>query len=186
MILDGWGAAPDHEGNAIRQANTPVMDNLISSYPTMTVRASGEAVGLSWGEMGNSEVGHLTIGAGRVFYQSLPRIDRAIGDNTFFGNPAFVKAVRQVKKKKSTLHFIGLVSNGGIHSHQNHLNALLEMAKKEKLEDIAVHAFLDGRDADRDSGLSFIKDLQKTIKKLKCGRIATLAGRYFAMDRDNR
>lgn len=186
MILDGWGVAPDHGGNAIRKANTPVMDNLISSYPTMTVRASGEAVGLSWGEMGNSEVGHLTIGAGRVFYQSLPRIDRSIGDNTFFGNPAFIKAIRHVKKKNSTLHFIGLVSNGGIHSHQNHLNALLEMAKKEKLENVAIHAFLDGRDADRDSGLSFIKDLQKTIKKVKCGQIASLAGRYFAMDRDNR
>lgn len=186
MILDGWGVAPDHEGNAIKKANTPVMDNLIRSYPTMTLRASGEAVGLSWGEMGNSEVGHLTIGAGKVFYQSLPRIDRAISDNTFFGNPAFGKAIRHVQNNNSTLHFIGLVSNGGIHSHQNHLYALLDLAKKENVGDVAIHAFLDGRDADRDSGLNFIKQLQQKIKETKKGKIASLAGRYWAMDRDNR
>ncbi|NIP32412.1 2,3-bisphosphoglycerate-independent phosphoglycerate mutase [Candidatus Saccharibacteria bacterium] len=186
MILDGWGVAPEHPGNAINKANTPVMDNLIKSYPTMNVKASGEAVGLSWGEMGNSEVGHLTIGAGRVFYQSLPRIDRAIGDNTFFGNSALKKAFRHAAKNNSTIHFIGLVSNGGIHSHQNHLHALLDMAKQEKIDNVAIHAFLDGRDADRDSALGFIKDLQKKIKTVKRGQIASLAGRYWAMDRDNR
>jgi len=186
MILDGWGVAPDHPGNAIVRANTPIMDNLVRSYPTVTVRASGEAVGLSWGEMGNSEVGHLTIGAGRVFYQSLPRIDRSIGDGTFFGNPALKKAFRHAAKNKSTIHFMGLVSNGGIHAHQNHLHALLDMAKLEKCEDVAIHAFLDGRDADRDSGLNFIRDLQKKIKEVKRGKIATLSGRYYAMDRDNR
>jgi 2,3-bisphosphoglycerate-independent phosphoglycerate mutase len=144
MILDGWGVAPDHPGNAISRANTPVMDNLIRSYPTMTVKASGEAVGLSWGEMGNSEVGHLTIGAGRVFYQSLPRIDRAISEGSFFDNPAFKKAVGHVKKNNSTIHFIGLIGNGGIHSHQNHLYALLDLADKEKIDKVAIHAFLDG------------------------------------------
>lgn len=186
MILDGWGVAPEHEGNAIRRANTPVMDKLIGSYPTMTVQAAGAAVGLSWGDMGNSEVGHLTIGAGRVFYQSLPRIDKAIEDNVFFENPSFIKTIEHVRKNKGTLHFVGLVSNGGIHSHQKHLNALLDMANKQKFDNVAIHAFLDGRDADRDSGRGFIKDLQDTIKKLKCGKIATLSGRYYAMDRDNR
>jgi len=185
-ILDGWGVAPEHPGNAISQAKTPNMDQFISSYPAMNIQASGQAVGLSWGDMGNSEVGHLTIGAGRVFYQNLPRIDKSIEDGTFFGNPAFKKAIRHVNNNNSTLHLIGMVSQGGIHSHQNHLFALLDLAAREKVKKVIIHAFLDGRDADRDSGIIFIKELQQKIKEFKIGEIATLAGRYYAMDRDNR
>ena len=186
MILDGWGVAPDHEGNAINRANKPVFNELIRAYPTMTINASGEAVGLSWGEMGNSEVGHLTLGAGRVFYQSLPRIDLAITDLTFFGNAAFRKAARHASKNKTCLHLMGLVSNGGVHSHQRHLYALLELAKKEKVDEVCIHAFLDGRDTAKDSAKGFIAELEDEIKKLKIGKIVTLAGRYYAMDRDNR
>ncbi|MBU0648924.1 2,3-bisphosphoglycerate-independent phosphoglycerate mutase [Patescibacteria group bacterium] len=185
-ILDGWGAAPDHAGNAITRAKTPVMDNLIRSYPVMTLKASGEAVGLSWGEMGNSEVGHLTIGAGRVFYQSLPRINKTIEDRTFFANPAFGKAFEHVKKNKSALHLMGLVSPGGVHSHQEHLYALLDLAKKNKVSNVLIHVFLDGRDTDFNSGLGFVRELQGQIKQKKIGAIATLSGRYYAMDRDNR
>lgn len=185
-ILDGWGVAPPHAGNAINLANTPNMDNFSRSYPTMAVRASGQAVGLSWGEMGNSEVGHLTLGSGKVFYQSLPRIDKAIQDGIFNYIPAFRKAFDHVKDNKSKLHIMGLVSTGGIHSHQRHLHALLDAAKREGVREVIIHAFLDGRDADFNSAVVFIKELEKKIKEIKLGKIATLAGRYYAMDRDNR
>lgn len=184
--MDGWGIAPFHEGNAIARANKPVIDNLIKSYPVMTLNASGRAVGLSWGEIGNSEVGHLTIGAGKVFYQKMPLIDKAIEDKVFFTNKALLKAAEHVKSNGSTLHLMGLVSIGGVHSHMNHLFALLDFAKEQGIKNIAIHAFLDGRDTDYNSGLGFIQDLQKKIKQVKIGEIATLSGRYFAMDRDNR
>lgn len=186
MILDGFGIAPASDGNAITRAKMPVYNRLIRTYPAMTLRSSGDEVGLSWGEMGNSEVGHLTIGAGRVFYQTLPRINKSIESGEFFKNEAFLKAIKQVKKSDSTLHLVGLVSPGGVHSHQDHLYKLLELAKKEKVKKVAVHAILDGRDTIRDTGAQFIEALQKKMKELKVGVIASVCGRYFAMDRDNR
>jgi len=186
MILDGWGIAPDSDGNAITRAQLPIFNRLIRTYPTFPLRASGDEVGLSWGEMGNSEVGHLTIGAGRVFYQSLPRINHAISDGSFFKNKALLAACARAKKNKSTLHLIGLVSLGGVHSHQDHLYTLLEMAKNEGVKDVAIQAILDGRDTTQDAGVDFIKKLQDKIKDLGIGVIASLSGRYYAMDRDNR
>lgn len=186
LILDGFGVAPDGEGNTVTRAKMPNLHSLIASYPTMTLRASGEAVGLSWGEMGNSEVGHLALGAGRVYYQTLPRISKAIDDETFYGNEAFLEAAAFVKASGGTLHLIGLVSTGRVHSMDEHLFALLQFAKLQKLKDVAVHAILDGRDTVYNSGLDFLIKLQAKIKKLKVGRIASLAGRYYAMDRDNR
>lgn len=186
IILDGWGLAPEGKGNAIRLANTPVFNRLVKLYPTFTLRAAGDEVGLSWGEMGNSEVGHLTIGAGRVFYQALPRINKAIADGSFEKNEAFNSAFESVKKNDSTLHLAGMVSSGGVHSHQDHLYKLLELAKKHKIKKVAIHAFLDGRDAQFNSGAGFIKELEKRCKKIGVGEIASISGRYFAMDRDNR
>ena len=186
LILDGWGVAPEGEGNAITQANTPVLDDIVRRYPTMTVRASGEEVGLSWGEMGNSEVGHLTIGAGRVYYQMLPRIDRDILQGNFFENPFFLKAIEHVKEKKGKLHLIGLVSHGRVHAMDTHCHALLALAAKEGLKDVFVHAILDGRDTLYNAGHDFVSTLQNKMQELKVGEIATLSGRFYAMDRDNR
>ncbi len=186
MILDGWGIAPPADPNAITQAKTPVMNRLITAYPSMTLSASGMEVGLRIGEMGNSEVGHLNIGAGRVYYQTLPRINKAVSDGTIFENPALLKACEVVKKNKSKLHIMGLVSPGGVHSHQEHLYAILELVAKQKIKDIFVHAFLDGRDTIYNSGKDFIGKLQEKMKGLGVGRVATLSGRFYAMDRDNR
>ncbi len=186
IVVDGFGVAPDSDGNAVTRAKMPVFTRLTKTYPTVTLRASGDEVGLSWGEMGNSEVGHLTIGAGRVFYQTLPRINKAIEAGEFFKNEALLKAIKQAKKSGSTLQLVGLVSPGGVHSHQDHLYKLLELAKKEKVEKVAVHAILDGRDTIRDTGKQFIEGLQAKMKELKVGIVASLSGRYFAMDRDNR
>ncbi len=185
-ILDGWGVAPPSEGNAIMHAKTPAMDSFLREYPCMTLFASGAEVGLSFGEMGNSEVGHLNIGAGRVYYQTLPRIDHAIVDRTFHTNSAFVQAAEHVKKNNSRLHLIGLVSHGNVHASQDHLHELLAFAKQQDLDEVYIHAILDGRDASRDSGATFIEELQGVMKKHKVGEIATLCGRYYAMDRDNR
>lgn len=185
-ILDGFGVAPPGDGNALSRAKMPLYSKLVRTYPAMTLRSSGDEVGLSWGEMGNSEVGHLTIGAGRVFYQTLPRINKSIESGNFFENEVFHKAIKQAKKEDSTLHLIGLVSPGGVHSHQDHLYKLLELARKEKVKKVAVHAILDGRDTIRDTAAQFIEGLQKKMKELKVGVIVSLSGRYFAMDRDNR
>lgn len=185
LILDGWGIAPPGESNALSLAKTPVINRLISTYPAMTLAASGMEVGLRIGEMGNSEVGHLNIGAGRVYYQTLPRINKAIMDGTFFDNPAFLSACQTVKKNKSQLHLIGLVSPGGVHSHEEHLYALLELAKNQKVKDVFVHGFLDGRDTIYNAGKDFIGRLQDKMKELKVGKVATLSGRFYAMDRDN-
>ncbi|OGH73384.1 MAG: phosphoglycerate mutase (2,3-diphosphoglycerate-independent) [Candidatus Magasanikbacteria bacterium RIFCSPHIGHO2_02_FULL_51_14] len=185
-ILDGWGIAPDHKGNAIARANTPNMDRFIREYPAMTLYASGNEVGLSFGEMGNSEVGHLNIGAGRVYYQTLPRITKDIANGSFFENPAFTQAAEHVKKNNSSLHLIGLVSPGNVHASQEHCYALLAFAKKKKIKHVYVHAILDGRDAKEDSGIDFVRQLEAKIKELKVGEIASLSGRYYAMDRDNR
>ncbi len=186
LILDGFGVAPDGEGNAITRANTPTFKMLTERYPTMTLRASGDDVGLNWGEMGNSEVGHLAIGAGRVYYQTLPRINKAIVDGTFEKNPVFEKAFAKVKESGGTLHLMGLLSSGKVHSFDDHCHQLLALCKKAKLKDVAVHAFLDGRDTLYNSGLDFVKSLLEKIQRLGVGYLATLSGRYFAMDRDNR
>ena len=186
IVLDGFGVAPDSEGNAITKAKKPTFDMLTARYPVVNVRASGETVGLLWGEMGNSEVGHLTIGAGRVYYQAMPRVEQTIADKSFFSLPAFLKATEQVKKSGGTLHLLGLVSSGRVHASDTHCHALLDLAKAQGIKDIAVHAILDGRDTLYNSGVDFVTTLDHKIKEIGVGRIATLSGRYFAMDRDNR
>lgn len=185
MILDGWGVAPASRTNAISLAKTPTLENLVKTYPAMTLQASGEAVGLSWGEMGNSEVGHLNLGSGKLVYQNLPKIDKAVSDGSFFENEKFLAAVDHAKKNRSSLHLMGLVSSGGVHSSIEHLYALLELCAKEKVKNVFVHAFLDGRDMPYNSGVDFISKLQQKMSEFKVGRIATISGRFYAMDRDN-
>ena len=185
VILDGWGVAPAGPGNAITLAKTPVLDGLKKNYPVSTLVASGTEVGLSFGEMGNSEVGHLNLGAGRVYYQTLPRLDNEIANGRFFQNPAFLQAVEHVKKNKSKLHLMGLVG-GKVHSSPEHLYALLKLAKEKGLKnEVFIHAFLDGRDSIYNSGKFFVEQLLEKTKELKIGKIASLTGRYYAMDRDN-
>ncbi|MFA6522548.1 MAG: 2,3-bisphosphoglycerate-independent phosphoglycerate mutase [Patescibacteria group bacterium] len=185
-ILDGFGIAPDSEGNAVTHAKMPNYSELTLRYPTITLKASGEAVGLLWGEMGNSEVGHLTIGTGRVNYMALPRLEKEIKDGTFFKNDAFLKAVAHVKETGGTLHLMGILSSGKVHGYHMHLYALLELAKKNKVKDVAVHAFLDGRDTLYNSALDFVGELTQQLKDIGVGQLATMCGRYYAMDRDNR
>jgi len=186
LILDGWGIAPKGEGNPLRSAKTPVLDDLIAQFPAMTLQGSAEAVGLSWGEMGNSEVGHLTIGAGRVFYQSFPRINLTIQSGEFFQNKTLVNAAQTAKKNKSAFHIIGINSQGNVHGSDQHIHALLEIAKQQGLKNVFVHPILDGRDTIFNSGVIFIKELEKKMNELKVGKIASVSGRYYAMDRDNR
>ncbi|GMB01030.1 2,3-bisphosphoglycerate-independent phosphoglycerate mutase [Pelosinus sp. IPA-1] len=187
VILDGWGMGDEKDlYNAICQSETPHMKLLSELYPSTTLTCSGEAVGLPEGQMGNSEVGHLNIGAGRVVYQELTRITKEIREGDFFTNPVLVNAVEQAKTKDSALHLMGLVSDGGVHSHINHLYALLELAKRHDLKKVYVHAFLDGRDVPPSSGIEYIKALEDKIKEIGIGSIATVAGRYYAMDRDKR
>ncbi len=185
MILDGYGIRENKEGNAIATARTPNLDKLFSSYPHSKLDASGEAVGLPERQMGNSEVGHLNIGAGRIVYQDLTRITSSIREGDFFRNKTLLDAMRNVKNKKSSLHLMGLLSDGGVHSHISHLYALLELAKKQGVKNVYVHAFLDGRDVPPKSALTYIKDAQKKMKELG-GEFATIMGRYYAMDRDKR
>jgi 2,3-bisphosphoglycerate-independent phosphoglycerate mutase len=187
LILDGWGVAPDTQGNAVTRARLPHFLNYIKHYPVMTLHASGVEVGLTFGEMGNSEVGHLNLGAGRVYYQTLPRINQDILNGNFFKNQSFIDAVDQAKKNRSKLHLIGLVSSGNVHASKDHLYALLELCQKEGLSNqVFVHVILDGRDSPYNSGEVFVKELQRDLKKMKIGKIASLSGRYYAMDRDNR
>lgn len=186
MILDGWGLSDRQEGNAVALARTPFLDKLKSEYPRTSLLCSGEAVGLPEGIMGNSEVGHLNIGAGRVVYQDLLRIDKAIRDKSFFENKALCAVMKEVKEKRAALHFIGLLSDGGVHSQINHLFALLDMAKAKGLENVYIHEILDGRDTPPDSGISYTKSLQEYIGKTGAGKIASVCGRYYVMDRDNR
>lgn len=185
LILDGFGTAPPSRGNAIALAKTPVLDRLIASYPAMTLQASGDAVGLPWGEMGNSEVGHLTIGAGKVIYQDLPRVTRAIVDGSFFTNPAFLEAIAYVKRHHSRLHLLGMFSPAGVHSFDEHAYALLELCAKSKLKDVFVHGILDGRDSPYNSGREFVDKLLRKMKTIGVGRLATIMGRFYAMDRDS-
>jgi len=185
VIMDGFGIAPASKGNGVTLAKKPTFDYLVSTYPTLTLQASGEAVGLSWGEVGNSEVGHLNLGSGEIIYQTLPRINKSIESGEFAKNEAFNKAFKQVTKNKSKLHLLGLVSNGGVHSHQDHLYALLDLCKQKGINEVYIHAVLDGRDTKKDGGLDFIKQLQEKLAEVRIGKIASLSGRFYAMDRDN-
>ena len=185
MILDGYGLNDRADHNAVAEAKTPVMDKLMAEYPFVRGNASGMAVGLPDGQMGNSEVGHLNMGAGRIVYQELTRITKEIQDGTFFENEALLKAVNNCKKNNSSLHFFGLLSDGGVHSHNTHLYGLLELAKRNGLEKVYVHAFLDGRDTPPASGKGFAEDLEAEMAKIGVGKIASVTGRYYAMDRDN-
>ncbi len=184
-VMDGWGITQPYSGNAISQANTPVIDELIVKYPSMTLRASGEAVGLPWGEVGNSEVGHLNLGLGRIIYQDLPRINKAIKDNSFYQNEELLKAIEHVKKNNSKLHFIGLTSNGCVHSSIDHLFALVALAKNSNVSNFFIHAFLDGRDTPFNTGANFIREIENVLSDAPNGKIATLSGRFYAMDRNN-
>lgn len=186
MILDGWGIGEDYPGNGVMLANTPNFDNLVSNYPNTTIEASGEYVGLPEGQMGNSEVGHLNIGAGRVVYQELPRITKAIEDGEFFKNEGILAGLENVKSNNSKIHLMGLVSDGGVHSHVKHLYGLLEMMKKNNIEDVYVHVILDGRDVGPKAGKAQVKELQNKMDKIGVGKIATVSGRYYTMDRDKR
>ncbi|GGI25078.1 2,3-bisphosphoglycerate-independent phosphoglycerate mutase [Pedobacter mendelii] len=185
IILDGWGYGKHDNSDAAYAANTPFFDSLIEKYPNSTLEASGEAVGLPAGQMGNSEVGHMNLGAGRVVYQELGRINKSITDRELHYNPILLKAFDYAKKNNKAVHFIGLVSNGGVHAHIEHLKALCDAANEAKVERTYVHAFLDGRDTDPNSGLGFITDLQNHIQG-SVVKLATMIGRYYAMDRDNR
>lgn len=186
MILDGYGLNDKSEGNAVKLADTPVMDKLTEKYPHVNGYASGLDVGLPDGQMGNSEVGHLNMGAGRIVYQELTRISKSIVDGDFFDNEAFAKAVTNAKENDSALHMWGLVSDGGVHSHNTHVYALAELAKKAGLEKVYFHCFLDGRDTPPTSGKSYVEALQAKLDDLGVGKIASVHGRYYAMDRDNR
>lgn len=185
LILDGYGLSDIEEGNAIKLANTPVMDRLMKDYAYAWGNASEMYVGLPAGQMGNSEVGHLNMGAGRIIYQELTRITKDIQEGTFFKNEALVAAVENCKKNNSSLHIMGLLSDGGVHSHNTHIYALLDLAKRNGIEKVYVHCFLDGRDTPPNSGKGFIKDLESEMAVIGAGKIASVSGRYYAMDRDN-
>ena len=186
IIMDGFGLTDPGPGNAVSLARTPQLDRLFAEYAHTTLSASGLDVGLPAGQMGNSEVGHTNIGGGRVVFQDLPRISRAIDDGSFFENAAYNKAMDDCLEKGSSLHLYGLLSDGGVHSHIQHLYALLQMAKNKGLTRVYVHAFLDGRDVSPTSGKGFVADCQEKCRALGVGKIATVMGRYYAMDRDNR
>lgn len=184
MILDGYGMRDTCEHNAVCEAKTPIMDQLMSQCPFVRGNASGLAVGLPDGQMGNSEVGHLNMGAGRIVYQELTRITKSIEDGDFFENPEFLAAADTCKKNDSALHLFGLVSDGGVHSHLTHLFGLLEFAKRQRLKKVYVHCFLDGRDTPPTSGKEFVAELEKKMQHLGIGEVASVMGRYYAMDRD--
>ena len=186
MILDGFGDNPNKDGNAIKLAKTPNIDKLMRNYPNEDIYTSGLAVGLPEGQMGNSEVGHTNIGAGRIVYQELTKITKSIEDGDFFAIPEFIEAIENCKKHNSKLHILGLLSDGGVHSHIRHLYGLLEMAKRRDFEDVYVHCFLDGRDTPPASAEGYITQLEEKMKEKKVGKIASISGRYYAMDRDKR
>lgn len=186
MILDGWGIAPPSSTNAVTRARTPHLDYYFNRYPHSQLQCSGEAVGLPEGQMGNSEVGHLSIGSGRIIYQSLTRISRAVKDGSLEKNPVLVKAMEEARDGGKKLHLLGLLSDGGVHSHIDHLLGLLAMAQKMGVEKVCVHAFLDGRDTPPQSAAPFLEQVEKACKELGVGQIATVSGRYYAMDRDKR
>lgn len=184
IVMDGFGLSNEETGNAVRMANTPNIDLLMKEYPTSTLSASGLSVGLPDGQMGNSEVGHLNIGAGRIVYQSLTRINKAIKEGTFFENEAYLNAIKKVNENDSKLHIFGLLSDGGVHSHIDHIKAVIKLAKEKEVKELYVHAFLDGRDVAPDSGVKYIADLEDFMAEINYGKIASVSGRYYAMDRD--
>lgn len=186
MILDGWGIGETDDSNAVHNAPTPFLDHLGVQYPTTRLICSGPSVGLPEGIMGNSEVGHLNIGAGRIVYQDLLRIDNAVSDGSFFENNVFLELMTRIKSNQKSLHLMGLLSDGGVHSQLTHLFALLDLCKRAGLERVYIHPILDGRDTPPDSGLGYVEQLLGYVDKIDCGQIATLCGRYYAMDRDNR
>ncbi|MDR1042535.1 MAG: 2,3-bisphosphoglycerate-independent phosphoglycerate mutase, partial [Clostridiales Family XIII bacterium] len=186
MILDGCGCKASEYGNAIRQAATPVIDGLWAARPHTLLAASGLAVGLPEGQMGNSEVGHLNIGAGRTVYQALTRITKSIADGDFFENEALVRAMENAKASGRALHVMGLIGPGGVHSHQDHLVALVEMAKRRGVPNIYIHGWLDGRDTPPRSASGFLGELEDSLAEVGAGEVVTISGRYYAMDRDNR
>ena len=185
IIMDGWGLGKVASADAIQHAKTPFVSSLYHQYPNTTLTTCGEAVGLPEGQMGNSEVGHLNLGAGRIVYQELQRINVAIKDGSFAKNESLLNPIRLAKREGKSLHLIGLVSDGGVHSHINHVKAIIDVCKKEQLSNVFIHAFTDGRDTDPKSGLGFINDLQSHLNKTT-GKIASISGRYYAMDRDKR
>ena len=186
MILDGFGNNQNESGNAIEITKTPNIDELMKKNPTTTIYTSGLNVGLPEGQMGNSEVGHTNIGAGRIVYQELTRITKAIEDGDFFSVLELCEAIENCKKNNSKLHIIGLLSDGGVHSHIRHLFAILELAKRKGFEDVYVHCFLDGRDTPPASGENYILKLEEKMREKEIGKIATISGRFYAMDRDKR
>ncbi len=186
MILDGFGINEKEEGNAIKMANIPNIDRILKQYPNTIIHTSGLDVGLPEGQMGNSEVGHTNIGAGRIIYQELTRITKSIEDGDFFSIPELVTAIENCKKNHTKLHIMGLLSDGGVHSHQRHLHAILELAKRKDFEDVYVHCFLDGRDTPPASAEGYIAELENKMKEKGVGKIATIMGRFYAMDRDKR
>jgi len=186
MILDGWGINPSPAHNAVALAKTPNLTRLMAKYPHVPINCSGMAVGLPEGQMGNSEVGHLNLGAGRIVYQELTRVTKSILDGDFFTNPILLECIAKVKASGGRLHLSGLLSDGGVHSHNTHLYALLELAKREGLKQVFVHCLLDGRDTPPQSGAEYLAQLETEIKQIGVGKIATVMGRYYAMDRDNR
>ncbi|MGH9393289.1 MAG: 2,3-bisphosphoglycerate-independent phosphoglycerate mutase, partial [Terriglobales bacterium] len=183
-ILDGWGYAPAGPGNAIALARKPVYDRLLREFPSTLIRTSGPSVGLPEGQMGNSEVGHLNIGAGRIVHMDITRLDQAIADGSFFRNPALLGAMRHARTRQ--LHLIGLCSDGGVHSHLEHLYALLRLAAAEGVARVFVHAITDGRDTAPHSGREYLEQLEQKMREYRVGAVATVSGRYYAMDRDQR
>ncbi len=186
IIMDGYGLSKEERGNAIGTECSPFIHYLMTNYPTTTLNASGLAVGLPEGQMGNSEVGHLNIGAGRVIYQDLTRISKSIKDGDFFENSAFLDAIASAKKNGGKLHLMGLCSDGGVHSHLTHLFALVELAQRQGLDNVYIHCYMDGRDTPPTSGAGYVEQLQNKLAELNFGKVATVCGRYYAMDRDNR
>lgn len=184
IVMDGYGITEERKGNAVYMAKKPNLDILMKEYPLNYLSASGEEVGLPEGQMGNSEVGHLNLGAGRIVYQSLTRINAAIKDGSFYKNPSYLNAINNVKENDSKLHIFGLLSDGGVHSHIKHIKAMLELAKMQGVKETYVHAFLDGRDVPPTSAVSYIEELEAYMKEISYGKIASVHGRYYAMDRD--
>ena len=183
-ILDGFGIRESEVGNAVKNASTKAIDKILKEFPNSSLKASGEEVGLPKGQMGNSEVGHITIGSGRIVNQPLQKINKSLEDKSFYNNKEILKAIEHAKKNKSKLHILGLLSDGGVHSHINHIFALIQMAKDEGIEDLYIHAFLDGRDVGYNSASTYIENLENYLKKQKIGKLATISGRYYSMDRE--
>ncbi|MEI7620919.1 MAG: 2,3-bisphosphoglycerate-independent phosphoglycerate mutase [Candidatus Moraniibacteriota bacterium] len=185
VVLDGWGISNNSQENVLKETHLPTIEKLDRFYPMTTLQASGISVGLFWGESGNSEVGHMALGAGRIVYQNLPRITLSIQDRSFFENEAFVKVMKGVKERGSDLHLMGLIGQGSVHSYMEHLYAILEMAKQQELKNVFIHAFTDGRDSPQTSGTKVISELQSHLKTIGVGKIASLSGRNWGMDRNN-